>query len=127
MTTSTPSPSNLPPEGMGDRISRLRLENEWSQDDLAKRIGTTGNQLSKYECGVREPSLEMLSRIARALQTTADFLISGRGPARSLGLESLPPGLRDPLIEFLGSVVKANVVVQLGHNAPARPQKKRRS
>ncbi|HWM89821.1 MAG TPA: helix-turn-helix transcriptional regulator [Thermoanaerobaculia bacterium] len=122
--TSTPSSSNPPPEGLGDRISRLRRKKKLSQGDLAERIGTSNHQLSKYERGIHEPSLELLSRIARTLDTSTDFLITGKEPAsrdQPFGLESLSPELREPLTEFLGSVMKADTVIRLGRNARKKP------
>jgi transcriptional regulator with XRE-family HTH domain len=118
--TSTPSSTGLPPEGLGDRINRLRRKKKLSQGDLAERIGTSGHQLSKYERGIHEPSLELLSRIARTLDTSTDFLITGKEPAsqdQPFRFDSLPPELREPLTEFLGSVMKADLVTRLGRDA----------
>jgi transcriptional regulator with XRE-family HTH domain len=116
-----------PPEDLGDRIGRLRRKRGWSQAELAERAGAQAHQISKYERGDYRPGLEMLSRIAEALETTTDFLITGQEPARDPRLrallpklEALPRELRDILADLLESVVQAHLLVGLGRRARKR-------
>ena len=118
--------NHLPPEGFGDRIRQLRLRKDWSQEDLAKRTGTSRGQIGKYEREDSEPKLGLLSRIAEALETTTDFLITGREPAGSRDgrfgslvpmLESCSAGLREPLAGFLGTLVQADMAIRLSRRA----------
>ncbi|HWM93493.1 MAG TPA: helix-turn-helix transcriptional regulator [Thermoanaerobaculia bacterium] len=113
-----------PPEGLGERISRLRRRRRWTQRELAKRAGARAAQISRYERGGHEPRLDVLSRIARALDTTTDFLITGSEPAgdarfRTLvpRLEALPAVLRDGLAELLEGLLRSYQVVQPGSGA----------
>jgi transcriptional regulator with XRE-family HTH domain len=93
----------------------------WSQRELAAQIGEKGNQISKFETGAYEPSLETLSKLSQALETTADFLLTGREPkevydaqlrARLPLLESLPPELRDVVVEFLDTLLKTHETIR---------------
>ena len=51
-----------------------------TQDELAKRIGTSKQMVSKYELGQRSPKVAMANAFATALETTLDKLI-GTEPA----------------------------------------------
>lgn len=101
-----PMPTPLTAEAMGQRILHLRGQRNLSQAELALRIGSTRAQISKYERGTYEPRAEMIGRLAAALGTTTDFLITGREPdsdfeALRPRLERLPAELRGGLVEFL--------------------------
>ena len=110
-------------ERLGERIRRLRRLKKWSQGDLAARAGTKATFISKYETGVYEPKSILLGRIAEALGTTTDFLITGQDPGTSRDarlqsllpiLEQLPGELRDRLADLLESLVQAHHVFRLG-------------
>lgn len=114
-------------ERLGERIRRLRRLKRWSQGDLAGRVGTKGTLLSKYERGVYEPKPLLLGRIAEALETSTDFLITGQEPDTSRDarlrsllpvLEQLPGELRGRLAELLESLVQAHHVFRLGRRSP---------
>jgi transcriptional regulator with XRE-family HTH domain len=55
-------------ETLGDFIRRLRDEKDISLRELAKRIGCTPPFLSDVELGRRNPSDEMLAKIAQELE-----------------------------------------------------------
>ena len=59
----------------GERIGVLRKQLKMSQDDLAKKIGTSGPIVGRYERGEIKPSIEVAAKIADALQVTVDYLI----------------------------------------------------
>lgn len=62
----------------GSNLRRYREARGWSQADLGKRVGhKDGMTISHYECGRREPTLRMLSKLARGLEVDAGKLISG--------------------------------------------------
>ena len=67
-----------------DRLIQLRKSQGYNQTELAELVGTTQNQVSRYERGVHVPPSETLEAIAKALNTSADYL---------LGLSNVPyPG-----------------------------------
>ena len=60
---------------VGLRIKELRLENEWKQIELAKRIGVDRTSISSYERGKRIPDIFILCRIADEFGVTLDYLV----------------------------------------------------
>jgi len=60
---------------IGDNIKRLRLERKLTLKELADRIGDVHfGTLSNIEKGTRNPSYEMMIKIADALGVTLDYL-----------------------------------------------------
>lgn len=62
---------------LGMRIALLRAEKGWSQAELARRIGVSTSAVGMYEQGRREPSLDLLVRLAQELGVTTDYLLTG--------------------------------------------------
>ncbi|MBL4708068.1 MAG: helix-turn-helix transcriptional regulator [Flavobacteriales bacterium] len=61
----------------GERITSLRKQLKWSQDDLAKKIGTSAPIIGRYERNEIKPSIDVAKRIADQLNVTIDYLIGG--------------------------------------------------
>lgn len=61
----------------GERITQQRKQKKWSQDDLAKKIGTSAPIIGRYERDEIKPSIEVAARIADELDVTIDYLING--------------------------------------------------
>lgn len=127
-------PTSSSSESLGHRIQTLRRKRKWNQGELAASVGVARIQISRYERGAHEPKPDMLGRIAAALGTTADFLITGQDPKsvqdvdlRSLGgkLERLPAELRSHLVEFLDSLLQVHHLTQLRRKAKPRIAGKR--
>ena len=76
---------------IGPRIAALRRERGMSQADLAARIQVSPSALGMYEQGRREPSADTMVALARALDVTTDFLLTGRvaTPAEADALSAL--------------------------------------
>ncbi|MCR5653192.1 MAG: helix-turn-helix domain-containing protein [Ruminococcus sp.] len=64
----------------GRIISNLRKKKGLSQKDAAKKLGISQSLLSHYEKGIRECSLEFLSRTADFYEVSTDYLL-GRASA----------------------------------------------
>jgi transcriptional regulator with XRE-family HTH domain len=58
------SPSN---ESVGMRVVQLRMRAGISQEELARRVGTTKSAISRLESGRHRPNVETLQRIAEAV------------------------------------------------------------
>lgn len=104
---------------VGFSIRKARLEARLSQEELAQRAGINRTYLSQLENGRSSPTLEVLEKIARALNLETTALISETPAAREpepqyegergqAPLRGLPPG-SDPnepiypgLREFMG-------------------------
>lgn len=59
----------------GERLRQLRTEHELSQMELAKRLKTSKSSVNMYERCEREPSLEMLEKIADFFNVDLDYLL----------------------------------------------------
>jgi transcriptional regulator with XRE-family HTH domain len=56
-------------------IKNIRIKAKITQQDLADKVGTTREYISSIENNHRMPSIEMLGKIADALNTTVKDLI----------------------------------------------------
>ncbi|HSL78389.1 MAG TPA: helix-turn-helix transcriptional regulator [Pseudolabrys sp.] len=74
----------------GERLSALRKEKGLTQQALAELINLHVIQVRRYESGASQPTLDVIRRLAVALQVSADVLIFGadeRGPDGDLQLQ----------------------------------------
>lgn len=62
---------------LGTRIAALRRQAGLSQAELAQRLKISASAMGMYEQGRREPSVDTLVAIARELQVSTDFLLTG--------------------------------------------------
>lgn len=62
---------------LGQRITELRKQKNWSQTELATQVGVSYAQIGRYETKGSQPPAEVLKNIATALDTTVDFLLNG--------------------------------------------------
>ena len=58
-----------------ERLKKVLAENNVMQKDLAIKLNVAGETISHYCTGKREPSLDMLLKISRALGETTDYLL----------------------------------------------------
>ena len=61
------------------KIAEARVAKGWTQADLAKRIGTTQQQIARYESGSNDVKSSVLIKMSAAMGVTISYL---------LGLES---------------------------------------
>lgn len=64
-------------KAMGARIKTLRKAKGLPQKALAAVLGIRFEQLNKYEGGFNTPPVEMLVKIADALGTSVDYILTG--------------------------------------------------
>ncbi len=61
---------------LGKKIKELRLKNNLSQDELARKANIPYTTLTKIEVGViKKPSVFVVAKIAKALSISLDKLI----------------------------------------------------
>lgn len=63
---------------VGERIKSRREELGWKQDDLASKAGISKSFLSDLENGKRNVGADKLLDIARALNLSLDYLMTGK-------------------------------------------------
>ncbi len=64
-------------ENLSDRIKKKRFNLKKKQNDIAASCGVSGVAVVKWESGQSEPKGENLYKLARALQTTPEYLLYG--------------------------------------------------
>ena len=100
----------------GKRIQQLRKEHGWSQPEVAKKIGTSGAIVSRYELGQMTPSIAVARKLADVFAVTLDYLASEREIpnilkdremlARLQNLDELPPEDKDRIIQFVDVMIR---------------------
>lgn len=70
---------------VGAKVKIRRLMLGMSQEELAKSIGLTFQQVQKYERGTNRISVSRLTDIARALKTPIDYFIEGAAAPAETG------------------------------------------
>jgi transcriptional regulator with XRE-family HTH domain len=73
-------------DALADRLYGLRDRREVSQRRLAREVGVSPAYISRIERGERQPSLQTLEVIARALGTTTTYLMTGETTPLEKGL-----------------------------------------
>ncbi len=59
----------------GMKLKTLRLQNRFTQADIAQKLGVTKSVISAYETGLRLPSYDILIQIAKLFKVTTDYLL----------------------------------------------------
>ena len=61
----------------GDRVRARRQELELSQESLALKAGINRTYIASLEAGQRNPSLDLMARLAAALRVDLGDLVAG--------------------------------------------------
>ncbi len=61
----------------GSNLKSLRKLNKINQQEFAKKLGTTQQRVSEWECDKVEPSLYNILKIIKVLNTTFEELTDG--------------------------------------------------
>lgn len=71
-------------ETFGERLRRLRMERGLTVDQLAQTIGVTHSIVRRAENGEHQVRAHRLPELARRLNVTIDYLLTGRDPDAAL-------------------------------------------
>ena len=99
----------------GDRIILIRKQLKWSQDDLAKKIGTSAPIIGRYEREEIKPSIDVAAKLADALGVTLDYLLGKsdnmildkKNLQRLEDIEQLPEEDKHNIFYTLDNLIKA--------------------
>jgi len=77
------------------QVLHLRLENGWTQKELAERAGTKQANISRLENAKLNPSVEMLQRVAYALgaELEVSFVLGDKAHPAPAGQAQVAPAL----------------------------------
>ena len=73
---------------IGERITQLRKQKGWSQNDLAKAIEASRDMIGKYERNDNLPSVEVAFKLADIFEVSVDYLL-GKGQHASYDKETI--------------------------------------
>lgn len=73
---------------LGQKVKKLRESRDWSQAELARRVGVTKSAISTYELGIRTPSADVVRAFAKVFGVSADYLL-GLAERRAVEVEGL--------------------------------------
>lgn len=60
---------------LGEHILILRKKHGLSQAALGKKVGTSGDIIGRYERDIMTPSIDVIMKIADALDVSIDYLV----------------------------------------------------
>ena len=86
----------------GNTLKTLRLQNHYTQAQLAQKLGVTKSVVSAYENGLRMPSYDILISISKVFKVTTDYLL-GLEQKQNIDLS----GLTDTEVNALLNLIKA--------------------
>jgi len=85
-----------------ERVRQLRDEHNWSQGELATKIGADAAQISRYEHGKTSPSADAVVRLAEVFDVSCDYLLVEDAPRRRFRTPEDALGDRLASIDELG-------------------------
>lgn len=59
----------------GERIKLLRLQNNWTQQQLGDKIGYSQRMIGAIEAEQREPSIDKILEISKLFKVSTDFIL----------------------------------------------------
>lgn len=90
-------------EGFAQRLAKIRTAKGLSKNALGSLAGVSGSMIGRYESGERQPTLEVLIKLASTLNVTTDNL---------LGVEKNQNGKPEILMDVTGLTIKQIESVQ---------------
>lgn len=114
------------PIPLPEKIRKLRKDRQWSQADLGTKVGVHMGHISRLEAGKYQPSIDLLRKLARTFEVTADYLlddeqgdmtpvtVADRSLAERVRLiAALDPEERDALLKIIDALLTKKKVVDL--------------
>lgn len=98
-------------ETLGNRLKKLRLDKQLKQWQMADLIGVNKKQISAYENDTRQPSYDILVRIAQIFSVSTDYLLGCR-LTRTIEAEGLTTAEFHRVNQLVSSMVEKNKQLQ---------------
>ena len=68
-------------ESFGTRLARLRKEHDYTQNDIADKVGVTSQAVSRWENDQASPDIDIIVKLADLYDITTDELLGKEKPA----------------------------------------------
>ena len=92
---------------LSTRLKRLRQDKKLRQDQVAALIGVNKSAVSAYENELRQPSFDILVRLADLYRVSTDYLL-GRTNSRTLDISGLSETEAALISELVASMTHKN-------------------
>lgn len=105
---------------LADKISSLRRQNNWSQEELAEKLGISRQSVSKWESGTSIPDLDKILKLSAIFDVSTDYLLKDEieqiVPSELDCISEEPPHhvSLDEVTEFISMVSGAAVKIAAG-------------
>jgi transcriptional regulator with XRE-family HTH domain len=86
---------------VGERIKELRSARNLTQSELANMIGVRVSTVSSYELSARQPSYDVLIKIAKVFDVTTDSLLGVDKRDWLDGLDSKQVNMVKDMIDYM--------------------------
>lgn len=86
------------------KLKQLRISHNYSQKEVAKKLGISPSIVSGYETGERTPSTEVLLALSYLYKCSTDYLLGKTTKTPSIILDT--DGLNQEQIQVLQSLIK---------------------
>ena len=73
---------------ISSKLRSLRIEKNLKQAQVAEKVGVNKSAISAYENDLRQPSYDVLVKLAKLYKVSVDYLL-GMKPARTLDVSEL--------------------------------------
>ncbi len=98
---------------LGKRILELRKKQNISQEQLAKKLGTKGPAIGRYERDVAKPSIDTAIKMASILGVSLDYLvgntnmeIDSKTLTRIMEVQNLPSDIKDKVFYLIDVTIR---------------------
>ena len=89
------------------RLRQLRVDKNLRQEQVANLIGVTKGAVSAYENDIRQPSYDVLIRLANLYRVSTDYLL-GRQDMRTLDISGLTSAEAVAISDLVASMTAKN-------------------
>ncbi len=96
---------------LGNTLRGLRLAKGYTQQQVADLVGVTKGGISAYETGMRQPSYEVLLKLAGLYKVSTDFLLGNRDPKSDFSLEGLSGEQAETVLKIIRDIKAANELI----------------
>jgi transcriptional regulator with XRE-family HTH domain len=108
------------------RLKKARTDKGFSHTELARQVGIHYTQIGRYETKGSQPSAEVLSKMANALEVSSDYLTNGTADDMAessladkellnqfKAIEQMPEAKKSVVKEFLDAFITKDKLRQL--------------
>lgn len=89
------------------RLRQLRIDKHLRQEQVADLIGVSKAAISAYETDIRQPSYDILIRLANLYRVSTDYIL-GRQDVRMLDISGLTPAEAVAISDLVASMTAKN-------------------